>query len=111
MSRRSGAEESGLHPQAQTFVSSSKNRRAARPRVRPSRVTIQGLFQAAPYNGPAGPGNYSLQGSNYADCSLCLFVNDDPHNYGDIIRPTEYDGDCDECGETTMWAHYRGEEE
>ena len=36
---------------------------------------------AAPYNGPAGPGNYSLQGSNYADCSLCLFVfagcNDD----------------------------------
>lgn len=31
-------------------------------------------FQAAPYNGPSGPGNYSLQGSNYADCSLCLFV-------------------------------------
>ena len=44
-------------------------------------------------------------------CSLCLFVNDDPHNYGDIIRPTEYDGDCDECGKTTMWMHYGGEEE
>ncbi len=31
-------------------------------------------FQAAPYNGPSGPGNYSLAGSNYADCSLCLLV-------------------------------------
>ena len=43
-------------------------------------------------------------------CSECLFVNDDPHNYGDIIRPTEYDGDCDECGRTTM-CMLRSEEE
>ena len=31
-------------------------------------------------------------------CAHCLFVTDEPHNFGDIIEPTQYDGDCDECG-------------
>jgi hypothetical protein len=29
-------------------------------------------YQMAPYNGPAGPGIYSIDGSNYEDCALCL---------------------------------------
>ena len=31
-------------------------------------------FQASPYNGPTGPGQYSLTGSNYEDCSLCILI-------------------------------------
>ena len=31
-------------------------------------------------------------------CAICLFLEDEPYNYGDNIEPTSYDGDCDECG-------------
>jgi len=31
-------------------------------------------------------------------CAICLFVTDEPYNYGDEIAPTRYDGDCDDCG-------------
>lgn len=30
-------------------------------------------------------------------CSICIFIEDCPTNYGNI-RTTPYDGDCDECG-------------
>lgn len=30
-------------------------------------------------------------------CAKCLFMEDEPHNYGDVIEPTSYDADCDEC--------------
>lgn len=35
-------------------------------------------------------------------CAICLFLEDEPHNYGEIIIPTTYDGDCDECGRFTV---------
>jgi hypothetical protein len=31
-------------------------------------------------------------------CSICLFLEDEPYNYGNVIKPTAYDGDCDDCG-------------
>ena len=31
-------------------------------------------YQASPYNGPSSPGSYSLDGSNYADCALCVLL-------------------------------------
>ena len=31
-------------------------------------------------------------------CAKCLFLEDDPNNWGEIINPTTYDGDCDVCG-------------
>lgn len=31
-------------------------------------------YQGAPYNGPSAPGTYELDGSNYADCGLCVLV-------------------------------------
>ena len=31
-------------------------------------------------------------------CAKCLFLEDEPHNWGDIIVPTTYDADCDVCG-------------
>lgn len=31
-------------------------------------------------------------------CAKCLFLEDEPHNFGEIINPTTYDGDCDVCG-------------
>ena len=31
-------------------------------------------YQAAPYHGPSAAGSYSLAGSNYADCALCVLV-------------------------------------
>jgi len=30
-------------------------------------------------------------------CAICLFLEDEPYNYGDNIEPTSYDGDCDDC--------------
>ncbi len=30
-------------------------------------------------------------------CAKCLFMEDEPHNYGDVIEPTSYDAECDEC--------------
>lgn len=30
-------------------------------------------------------------------CNVCIFVEDCPDNYEEL-RPTSYDGDCDECG-------------
>lgn len=39
-------------------------------------------YQAAPYHGPTTPGSYTLDGSNYADCALCvLMVTDCNNNY------------------------------
>ncbi len=31
-------------------------------------------YQAEPYYGPSGPGSYSLSGTNYEDCALCVYV-------------------------------------
>jgi len=31
-------------------------------------------YPGDPYNGPDSPGTYSLDGNNYADCSLCLLI-------------------------------------
>ena len=31
-------------------------------------------YQAAPYYGPSSPGSYSLNGTNYADCGLCVLL-------------------------------------
>lgn len=31
-------------------------------------------FQGAPYYGPSSPGQYSLAGSNYVDCALCVVL-------------------------------------
>ena len=31
-------------------------------------------YQGSPYFGPSQPGSYSLEGSNYADCALCVLV-------------------------------------
>ncbi len=31
-------------------------------------------------------------------CNVCLFIEDEPYNFGDSIKPTSYDGDCDDCG-------------
>ena len=30
-------------------------------------------------------------------CAICLFLHDEPYNYGTHIEPTSYDGDCDDC--------------
>ena len=30
-------------------------------------------------------------------CAKCIFMEDEPHNLGDVIEPTSYDADCDEC--------------
>lgn len=38
-------------------------------------------------------------------CAICLFLEDEPDNHGEIIKPTSYDGDCDVCG------HHPWEEE
>lgn len=38
-------------------------------------------------------------------CAICLFIEDEPYNYGDIITPTSYDGDCDDCcGESRLYS-------
>ena len=31
-------------------------------------------YQGSPYFGPAQPGSYSFEGSNYADCALCAII-------------------------------------
>jgi hypothetical protein len=31
-------------------------------------------YQADPYYGPTGPGSYSLAGTNYENCALCVYV-------------------------------------
>lgn len=35
-------------------------------------------------------------------CAVCLFLEDDPNNYGEIITPTSYDADCDDCGKHAL---------
>ena len=36
-------------------------------------------------------------------CNICLFIEDEPYNYGNSIKPTSYDGDCDDCGEDSRF--------
>ena len=31
-------------------------------------------YQGSPYHGPSTAGNYNLDGSNYADCALCMLI-------------------------------------
>ena len=31
-------------------------------------------YAGEPYNGPDGPGSYSMDGNNYEDCSLCMLI-------------------------------------
>ena len=35
-------------------------------------------------------------------CAVCLFLEDHPYNYGEIITPTSYDADCDDCGKDAL---------
>lgn len=30
-------------------------------------------------------------------CAICIFIHDEPYNYG-VLQATTYDGDCDDCG-------------
>ena len=39
-------------------------------------------------------------------CSICMFLDDEPYNFGEIIEPSSYDADCDECGKMALpYAH------
>ena len=39
-------------------------------------------------------------------CAICLFIEDEPYNYGNVICPTTYDGDCDDCnGEARFYSN------
>lgn len=35
-------------------------------------------------------------------CAICLFMEDEPYNFGDTIAPSSYDADCDECGNDSL---------
>jgi len=35
-------------------------------------------------------------------CAVCLFLEDAPYNYGEIITPTSYDADCDDCHKAAL---------
>ena len=35
-------------------------------------------------------------------CSVCLFLEDEPYNYGDEIEPSSYDADCEDCGKKAL---------
>tara|TARA_R110000851_G_scaffold99641_2_gene214806 strand:+ start:1118 stop:1420 length:303 start_codon:yes stop_codon:yes gene_type:complete len=41
-------------------------------------------------------------------CAICLFLDDDPYNFGDNIEPTSYDGDCDDCHGDSLFYSMEG---
>jgi len=54
-------------------------------------VSSTGMYLCEEYEG-----NHVIDKLNV--CNICLFLEDEPYNYGDVIKPTSYDGDCDDCG-------------
>ena len=56
-----------------------------------------GMYQCRDYEffDEKGPSNL-LEQLNV--CGVCLFIEDEPYNFGNVIEPTSYDGDCDDCG-------------
>ena len=56
-----------------------------------------GMYVCKTYDQFLGNGVYEGLIEKLNVCAICLFIEDDPDNYGDIIEPTSYDGDCDDC--------------
>ena len=71
------------------------------------------MYLATIYNDYDGKGDPVLSSGieergNY--CSVCLFLEDAPYNFGEVIEPSSYDADCDECGKMALpYAHENDE--
>jgi hypothetical protein len=61
-------------------------------------ISPTGMYQCEEYDiiDENGKGEGLIERMNI--CAICLFLEDEPYNYGDLIMPTSYDGDCDDCG-------------
>jgi len=54
--------------------------------------------------GEPDPSSGIEERGNY--CSICLFLEDEPYNFGEVIEPSSYDADCDDCGKMALpYAH------
>ena len=56
-----------------------------------------GMYVCKTYDQYLGDGVYHGLIDKMNICAICLFIEDEPYNYGDVIEPTAYDGDCDDC--------------
>jgi len=68
-----GEGEVSLDNSLPSFIGGYKVRESP---VEPGRFDILSVqvYPEAPYNGPTTPGTYTIDGSNYADCGLCVLV-------------------------------------
>lgn len=68
-----GEGEVSLDNSLPSFIGGYKVRESP---VEPGRFDILSVqvYPEAPYNGPTTPGTYAIDGSNYADCGLCILV-------------------------------------
>ena len=68
-----GDGEASVDNSLPTFLGSYKVRQSP---LEPGRVDVLAIqiYPQAPYNGPTLPGTYTLDGSNYADCGLCVLL-------------------------------------
>ena len=65
-----------------------------------------GMYMATVYldfdvKGEPDPESGIEERGNY--CSVCLFLEDEPYNFGDVIEPSTYDADCDDCCRESLW--------
>ena len=62
-------------------------------------ISPTGMYQCEDYE---FVGDDDVERSNLLErlnvCGVCLFLEDEPYNFGNVIKPTTYDGDCDDCG-------------
>mgnify|MGYP001158334050 CR=1 FL=1 len=69
------------------------------------KMSVTGMYMATIYvtyteDGEPDPKSGIEERGNY--CSVCLFLEDDPNNFGEVIEPSTYDGDCDECNRAAL---------
>ena len=70
-----------------------------------------GMYQCEEYAEFDEEGNGVVVLERVNICGICLFIEDEPYNYGDVIKPTSYDGDCDDCGRDSRFYVERLKEE
>lgn len=66
--------------------------------VKPSHVGMYDCILTLGYDAEGEPDLSTGVEEQSKVCAICLFLEDEPDNHGEIIIPTSYDGDCDVCG-------------
>ena len=78
------------------------------PKSKHTAMYMATLYCGYDREGEPDPDSGIEERGNY--CSVCLFLEDEPYNYGEVIEVSSYDADCDDCGKMALPYAYENDD-